>query len=61
MFLCGGTSKLAGIDDFFANMLGIPCFIDDPLRNIKVEHKKFELAKIKSFAPDLTIAVGLAL
>lgn len=61
LFLCGGSSKLKGIDDFFANILGVPCFIDDPLRNIKIESKKFEIVKIKEFATDLSIAVGLAI
>lgn len=61
IFLCGGTARLKGIDDFFANILGIPCFIDDPLRNIKVEPKRFDAARVKEFAPDLAVTVGLAL
>ncbi len=61
IFLCGGTARLKGIDDFFANILGIQCFIDDPLRNIKVESKKFDAARVKEFAPDLAVTVGLAL
>lgn len=61
IFLCGGSAKLKGIDDFAANILGIPCFIDDPLRNIKVEPKRFDDAMIREFAPGLAIAVGLAL
>jgi len=61
IFLCGGTAKLKGIDDFLANILGIPCFIDDPLRNIRVEPKRFDAARLKGFAPDLAVAVGLSL
>lgn len=61
IFLCGGSARLKGLDDFFANIIGIPCFIDDPLRNIKVEPKRFEAAKVKEFAPALAITVGLAL
>lgn len=61
IFLCGGTAKLKGIDDFFANILGTPCFIDDPLRNIKVEPKRFDAARVGEFAPDLTVTIGLAL
>lgn len=61
IFLCGGTARLKGIDDFFANILGIPCFIDDPLRNIKVESKRFDAARVREFAPDLAVTVGLAL
>lgn len=61
IFLCGGTARLKGIDNFFANILGIPCFIDDPLRNIKVEPKRFDAARVREFAPDLAVTVGLAL
>ena len=61
IFLCGGSSRLKGIDDFFANILGIPCFIDDPLRNIKIGSKRFDVSMIKEFSPDLAITVGLAL
>ena len=61
IFLCGGSSRLKGIDNFFANTLGIPCFIDDPLRNIKIGSKRFNVSMIKEFAPDLAITVGLAL
>ncbi|MBI3398088.1 MAG: type IV pilus assembly protein PilM [Deltaproteobacteria bacterium] len=61
MFLCGGTSKLNGIDDFFTSSLGIPCFVDDPLRNIRIEPKRFTLTRLREFGPDLTVAVGLAL
>lgn len=61
IFLCGGTARLKGLDDFFANILGVPCFIDDPLRNIKVEPKRFEAARVREFAPALAITVGLAL
>lgn len=61
IFLCGGTARLKGLDDFFANILGIPCFIDDPLRNIKVEPKRFEAAKVREFAPALAITVGLTI
>ncbi len=61
IFLCGGTAKLKGIDDFLSNILGVPCFIDDPLRNIRVEPKRFDAARLKGFAPDLAVAVGLSL
>lgn len=61
LFLCGGTAKLKGIEDMFTHSLGVSCFVDDPLRNIKIESKKFELSRIKEFAPDMTVAVGLAL
>lgn len=61
IFLCGGTSRLKGVDDFLSNILGVPCFIDDPLRNIKIEPKKFDMARIREFTPDLAVAMGLSL
>jgi len=35
--------------------------INDPLQNIKVNPKKFDLEYLKEFAPAAAVAVGLAL
>ncbi|MBI5286667.1 MAG: type IV pilus assembly protein PilM [Deltaproteobacteria bacterium] len=61
IFLCGGTAMLKGLDVFLSNALGIPCFVDDPLKNIKVDPKRFKLDEVRGIAPMLTPAIGLAL
>lgn len=61
VFLSGGTAKLKGIDEILSENINISCFVDDPLKNIKVNYKKFKKKEIKDLSPLLTIAVGLAL
>lgn len=61
IFLTGGSAKLKGIDRFLSESLDIPCFIDDPLKNIDVDMKGIEIDEISSLSPMLTVATGLAL
>lgn len=61
VFLSGGTAKLKGIDEILSENIKISCFVDDPLKNIKINYKKFKKDEIKNLSPLLTIAVGLAL
>lgn len=59
LFLSGGTARLKGIEEFVKENLGIPVFADDPLRNLKVP-AGIDTAELRSFAPCLTVAAGLA-
>lgn len=61
VFLCGGTAMLKGLDGLLSDLLGIPCFVDDPFKNIKVDPRRFRLDEVKGIAPILTLAIGLAL
>lgn len=57
VFLSGGTARLKGLDAFMSESIGVPCFVDDPLRNVKGGHDR---EKLRDMAPCLTVAVGLA-
>jgi type IV pilus assembly protein PilM len=59
LFLCGGTAALKGIDEYLTNLLGVACFVDDPLRNVNIP-RGFDRDGLKAIAPFLTVATGLA-
>lgn len=56
--LCGGTSKLPGIDLFFAQNLGVEVVLANPWKILVPSQIPKELV---DDAPDYTIAVGLAM
>lgn len=60
LFLSGSTAMITGIDAFIAEAIGIPAFIDDPLRKVKTAHKRAKEAA-PAVAPPLTIALGMAI
>jgi len=59
LFICGGSSRLKGIEAVISRMIAVPIFKDDPLRSIKIP-KAFDRAELAEIAPCLTVAVGLA-
>ncbi len=59
LFLSGGTARLKGIDALLSKLTGTECFVDDPLRNIRVP-RGFDPKWLHSTAPNLTVATGLA-
>jgi type IV pilus assembly protein PilM len=59
LFLCGGTAALKGIDKYLTDILGVACFVDDPLRNVTIP-RGFDRDGLKVLAPFLTVATGLA-
>ncbi|MBI5643922.1 MAG: type IV pilus assembly protein PilM [Deltaproteobacteria bacterium] len=59
VFLSGGTARLKGIEASMTEIMGIPCFIDDPLRAIKIP-RSFDTKTLNDIAPCLTVAAGLS-
>lgn len=59
VFLCGGTAALKGIDEYLTEQTGFPCFVDDPLRGVRIP-RGFDREGLKATAPFLTAATGLA-
>ncbi len=57
LFVSGGTACLSGIENFITETTGVPCFIDNPFRNIVVPKEHESMLKI---APLFTVATGLA-
>ncbi len=59
VYISGGTSLLKGLDNFLSDSLGIPASCWDPLHGIDTSDFKNDAA-LRSLAPLLTVAVGLA-
>jgi type IV pilus assembly protein PilM len=59
IYLSGGSSMLKGLDEYISSTLNIPCFVDDPLRGVKIP-KRLNAGSIKQYTPALSVAVGLA-
>jgi type IV pilus assembly protein PilM len=60
MLLCGGTSKLPGLDRFLSEQLGIPVGIGDPLRGIALAAKGLDPAYVADVSPLFSVSLGLA-
>ena len=56
LYLAGGSARLKGLDSFISDSTGIPVFVDDPMRKLKVTGEG-----LGSVAPCFSTAVGLAL
>jgi type IV pilus assembly protein PilM len=59
--LTGGGSALPEFPDYLARKLGISVQLSDPLKNLEFAGKNFDIEQIKKIAPQLTLAMGLAL
>ncbi|MFH1564214.1 MAG: type IV pilus assembly protein PilM [Nitrospirota bacterium] len=60
IILSGGSAKLANLDNFLANGLGMSVVGGDPFAKITIP-SKFDQEYIKKVAPAFSVAVGLAL
>ncbi|MFQ5671850.1 MAG: type IV pilus assembly protein PilM [Nitrospinales bacterium] len=60
VLLSGGGALIRGVDGLFADRLDLPVEIQDPLKSVTVNRKKFDLACIAELAPVATVALGLA-
>ena len=61
IILSGGCAKIANLDDFLKERLGIDVEVNDPFQNIVVNEKKFDPQYIARHAPAAAVAIGLAL
>jgi len=61
MLVAGGSSKVNGLIPYLAERFQIPVEPFNPFRNISINSKKFDENYIHEFAPDMAVAVGLAL
>lgn len=60
LILSGGCAKIKNIDKFLSEQLEIPLIIGDPLEDIKIDERVFNLEKIKIFKESLATVIGLA-
>jgi len=56
--LGGGASKLSGLAETLAQVLGVPCDMYDPLRNLTISGKRIEPDFVEEHRPDFLVAVG---
>jgi type IV pilus assembly protein PilM len=61
ILMAGGGSKVHGLVPALAERFRVPVEPFDPFRAINISAKKFDENYIREFAPDMAVAVGLAL
>ncbi len=61
MLVAGGGSKVASLIPYLSERFGIYVEPFDPFRNLNVSADKFDSEYLREFAPDMAVAVGLAL
>jgi Tfp pilus assembly PilM family ATPase len=61
IFLCGGTARLRGLDEFLAIELGIPVQVADPMANVKVNCPKLSPQYLSEVSPFFPVSIGLAI
>lgn len=61
IYLMGGSSKVAGLHTVVENKTGISTEIANPLKEVFIDPKKFNVTHIHEVAPAAFVAVGLAL
>lgn len=61
MLVAGGSSKVTNLVAYLAERFQIYVEPFDPFRNLNVNSQKFDEQYLREFAPDMAVAVGLAL
>ena len=61
IILSGGCARIAGLDQFLKERLGVQVEVNNPFQNIQVSEKKFDLQYISESAPLAAVGIGLAL
>jgi type IV pilus assembly protein PilM len=61
ILLSGGSSRLPGLDALFNKDTNIPVVHFNPLANIEADPKLFDQSYLNYIAPQMAVAVGLAL
>ena len=61
MLIAGGGSKVPNLTAYLANRFQIYVEPFNPFRNVKISNEKFNQEYLSEFAPDMAVAVGLAL
>ena len=60
VFLGGGSARLANIDAFLSQELGIPVTLADPLERVAYSAVDFPTEYLRDMTPSLIVAAGLA-
>lgn len=58
VFLCGGGSKIKGMDKFLSSGLGLDVEYFDPLQNVTLDAKKSDPGMVENSRQDFAVAIG---
>jgi type IV pilus assembly protein PilM len=61
IMLTGGSSRVPGLQELLAERFGVPVEMFNPFQAIQVNEKHFPPERLQELAPNLAVAVGLAL
>ncbi len=61
IYVCGGSARISGFQKYLERETTIPVFELNPFENLIVNEKLFDTRYIKYMAPQVAVAVGLAL
>jgi len=61
LILSGGGAKVSGLTDFLAQETALSVELFNPFTNMKLNKKKIDPDYLKSIAPEMAIATGIAL
>jgi len=61
IYVCGGSARISGFRKYLERETTIPVFELNPFENLMVNEKLFDTRYIKYMAPQVAVAVGLAL
>ena len=61
VYLSGGSSRLAGLDRYFEQEIGVPVHVMNPFEAVGFDANKFDPEYIDYLAPQVSICLGLAL
>lgn len=61
IYVCGGSCRISGFQKYLERETTIPVFELNPFENLIVNEKLFDMRYIKYMAPQVAVAVGLAL
>jgi len=60
IILTGGSAKIKNVDKFLSEQFGLPLIIGNPLEEIKIDERVFNIERIKNFKESLATVIGLA-
>ena len=60
LILSGGSAKIKNVDKFLSEQFGLPLIIGNPLEEIKIDERAFNIERIKNFKESLSTVIGLA-
>lgn len=61
VYLCGGTAKMPGLDQYLSGELGIPVVVADPIKNVRINVPGASPQYLNEISPMLCVCMGLAI